>query len=128
MFVEKKLNDVFKELVRQRGKQVDVAKALGISSQRLGNYLRGRAIPTDIITKWKRVYGDDLLKLCETKESTIVSRGIDSFRDEIFEGDYIGMHKRVWLQHELTMATHRELLKDLVTTVKNLTQAGSAGQ
>lgn len=48
-----------------------------------------------------------------------------SFRDEIFEGEYIGMHKRVWTEHELTMATHRELLKDLVATVKNLTQAGN---
>jgi DNA-binding XRE family transcriptional regulator len=48
-----------------------------------------------------------------------------SFRDEIFEGDYIGLHKRVWTQLEANMILHRELIKDLSASVKNLTQAGN---
>lgn len=43
-----------------------------------------------------------------------------SFRDEIFEGDYIGLHKRVWDQMEANMILHRELLRDLA---KKLPQA-----
>lgn len=46
-----------------------------------------------------------------------------SFRDEIFEGDYIGMHNRVWTQHELTMSMQRELLKTLVDKLVNSPKA-----
>lgn len=46
-----------------------------------------------------------------------------SFWDEIREGDYIGMHNRVWTQHELTMSMQRELLKTLVDKLVNSPKA-----
>ena len=49
-----------------------------------------------------------------------------SFRDEIFEGDYIGMHKRVWTAVERSMQLHDDLLRNFSETVKNLTQAGNS--
>lgn len=45
-----------------------------------------------------------------------------SFRDEIFEGDYIGLHKKVWEQMEANMVLHREVIRDLV---KKLPQASN---
>lgn len=42
--------------------------------------------------------------------------------DLIEEGDYIGMHKRVWNQVEQNMITHRELLKSLSETIRDLTR------
>lgn len=123
-----RLNEVLLELVRKKGTNKKVAAPLGITPQALGKYLKGRRLPVSLLTRWKEVYGEDLMKLANGEKEPNVSRETSknvSFRDEIFEGEYIGMHQRVWTQHELNMATHRELLKDLVATVKNLTQAGN---
>lgn len=34
-----------------------------------------------------------------------------SFRDEIFEGDYIGLHRRVWEEFEKSRKSDRDLLQ-----------------
>lgn len=120
-----RLNQILSQLVKEKGTNKDVAKPLGITPQALGKYMKGRKLPLALVTKWKDVYGEDLMQLAGLSEKQKVPRetkGNQSFWDEIREGDYIGMHKRVWTQHELTMATHRELLKDLV---KKLTNSGS---
>lgn len=69
-----KINKVFADLIKERGSQVKAANDLGISSQRVGYYIRGRAIPTDVIVAWRKAYNEDLLKLAETHETKNVSR------------------------------------------------------
>lgn len=71
----KKINDVIAELIkRYGGKDIVIAAKLGVSSQRLGQYKNGQKKPgIDFIQKWKEVYGDDLLALCETSSETNVS-------------------------------------------------------
>lgn len=126
-----RLNQVFIELVKKKGKQVEVAKALGISSQRLGNYMRGRTIPTDVIRSWKKAYNQDLLKLSETEEteetSTHVSRetkhetvmelirGFEKLDPNIGykvlgNDNYIVFHKKTYDEMEETLAQNRSVI------------------
>lgn len=91
------------------------------SSQLLGQYERGETIAKQPFYKlWREVMKDDIESLMEGKLSN-ERNNEKSFRDEIFEGDYIGMHKRVWSELEKTMKTNRQLLKGFSATVKNLT-------
>lgn len=103
--------------------QDDLAPKIGRARQTIVTW-EGKPkvkIEIDVAVKLAKVLDVPIEDL--TKDKTFQKK--PSFRDEIFEGDYIGMHKRVWTEHELTMATHRDLLRDLVATVKNLTQAGN---
>lgn len=113
-----RLNEVLLELVRKKGTNKKVAAPLGITPQALGKYLKGRKLPVSLLTKWKEVYGEDLMKLANGEKEPNVSRETNknvSFRDEIFEGDYIGLHKRVWDQLEKSMNSDRELLRQAMT-------------
>jgi transcriptional regulator with XRE-family HTH domain len=69
------LTDVLKELIKDKGKQTEIAKKLGISAQRLGQYLIGRQKPKlDFYVKWKQVYGEDIQQML-IEGKTNVSRG-----------------------------------------------------
>lgn len=48
-----------------------------------------------------------------------------SFRHQIFEGDYIGMHKRAWDQFEETLKTALATVVDLRTTNGKLADTNS---
>lgn len=69
------INEAFAALVRRKGTQVEAAALLGISSQSVGYYMRGRKIPADVILKVQQVYGVNLLTgKTDGVRETIVSR------------------------------------------------------
>jgi hypothetical protein len=119
----KKINEVLVRRVKELGgNQAEIARKIGFKSQTFGNYLKGRKLPLELIEAWKRVYKEDLQDLADEIN---VSRETNqrSFRDEIFEGDYIGMHKRVYDQLEENYATNRELLRQAMETIRSLANA-----
>lgn len=73
-----RINQLFAQLVKAKESQVVVANELGISSQSVGYYMRGRKIPLDVIEKWEARYGQNLMTLSrsnfENNIETIVSR------------------------------------------------------
>jgi hypothetical protein len=73
-----RINQVFAILVKSKGTQTLVASELGIRTQDLGYYMRGRKIPSDVISAWQDRYGHNLIDLAksnfETDLETIVSR------------------------------------------------------
>lgn len=125
--------EVMAVLIKKHGgNEAHISRELGLkggkprfSSQLIGQYKNGKVgkkgVNLQFVEAWKTRYGDNILDLMKGIESDNERKSRSSFKDEIFEGDYIGMHNRVWAQHELTMATQRELLKDLV---KKLTNSG----
>lgn len=135
-----RLNQVLIELVKQKGKQVEVAKALGISSQRLGNYLRGRQISVDIITRWRRAYNEDLMVLAETPGTTIVSRetkqdaamevirgleknNLNPRHKDIDYGPYIVVYKKAYDELEETIVQNRSVIDMLSRASFELSQS-----
>lgn len=67
----RQLPEILQELVPTKGKnQSDVARKLGISSQLLGHYVRGRRKPGGkFFLQWRKTFGEDLLAMIETKVS-----------------------------------------------------------
>lgn len=103
---------ILKALKDQRLRKKDIYDKMGISRGTLDNWISGATAPDhNQVELMFKILG-------------IVSAVVPSFRDEIFEGDYIGMHKRVWSQHEENMKTHRELLKTFSETIKSLVGTG----
>jgi hypothetical protein len=74
-----RLNQVLALLVRSKGTQISVANALGISSQSLGYYIKGRRIPAEVIERWERVYNQNLIAISKVDfvadMETIISNG-----------------------------------------------------
>lgn len=72
------INLVIADLIGSKNRtDKEIAADLGISPQRLGQYKNSKKKPgIEIIQAWKKVFGEDLLKLVEEKE-TKVSRGIE---------------------------------------------------
>lgn len=80
----RELKEIIKELREKHGNKAQVAKKLGIPSQRLGQYEQGRQKPKlDFFNKWKEVYNEDILMIQkgekgktnvshETKNGTLV--------------------------------------------------------
>lgn len=94
--------------------KIDFAKKMGISRTTLDNWINGKTNPdyqeVEMASKLLGVqFGNEQRR---------------SFRDEIFEGDYVGMHKRVWSQLEGSMDNDRKLLLSLAETLRNLTNSG----
>jgi len=58
-----RLNQVLAMLVKTKPSQISVATSLGISSQSLGYYMRGRKIPAEVVQRWSEVYGQNLIEL-----------------------------------------------------------------
>jgi hypothetical protein len=74
-----RLNQVLALLVRSKGTQISVANSLGISSQSLGYYIKGRRIPASIIERWEQVYNQNLIAISKldfvADMETIISNG-----------------------------------------------------
>jgi predicted transcriptional regulator len=75
-----RINQVLAALVKKQESQVFVANELGISSQSLGYYMRGRKIPVTVLEKWKERYNQDLMELARSGFETIVSRETEKQR------------------------------------------------
>lgn len=65
------IKDILNDLVPKKGKtKAAVARPLHISAQLLGQYMSGRQKPKAVFyLKWKKVYGEDLIKMTETNVS-----------------------------------------------------------
>lgn len=94
--------------------QADIARSIDEKPQTFGNYVRGRTIPASVLRKWKAKYKEDLEELAEAGPSTNVSRGNSDFRHQIFEGDYVGLHKRAWDELEKTLKHQRKIINEMV--------------
>lgn len=93
---------ILEQIKSQRLTKKHVYDKMGISRGTLNNWISGATAPDhNELEKMLKILG-------------ISAQHPKPFWDEIREGEYIGMHNRVWAQHELTMETQRELLKDLV--------------
>jgi transcriptional regulator with XRE-family HTH domain len=116
------LTDLLKKLVEAKGgKQTEIAKSLGISAQRLGQYLQGRQQPKiDFYNKWKDVYGEDIQQMLKG-EQTNVSRGtltvsLDDLKGKVYtelvEGktEYILQHKRFLDEYQVVPKRIIEML------------------
>lgn len=68
---EKTIAAILKKLVPEKGdSNAAVGRRLGISGQLLGQYIGGKKKPkADFYIKWKSEFGEDLMKLLETKVS-----------------------------------------------------------
>lgn len=117
-------------LIKKQGGNVSqISRELGLrkdgkarfSSQLIGQYRDGevgkKGINMEFVEAWKDAFGDDIQALMKGVERT-------SFQHEIFEGDYVGLHKNAWSLFEDAMRSDKQLLKDLAATLKNLTKAG----
>lgn len=122
--------EVMALLIKKRGGNVSqISRDLGLkkdgkprfSSQLIGQYRDGdvgkKGVNMEFVQAWKDAFGDDIMGLMKGFERT-------AFQHEIFEGDYVGLHKNAWSLFEDAMRSDKELLKDLAATLKNLTQAG----
>lgn len=84
-------------------KKQDFAKKMNVSRGTLDNWIKDITSPS---------YEE--VELASKILGVQISQGQQrSFRDEIFEGDYIGLHKRVWTQIENSMNHDREIMKTL---------------
>jgi transcriptional regulator with XRE-family HTH domain len=94
--------EILQAIENQRLTKKYVYTKMGISRGTLDNWISGATAP-----------GLSELQQLRKILDINVQRGHHerSFRDEIFEGDYIGLHKRVWDQLEKSMNSDRELLK-----------------
>lgn len=107
---------IWQEAEKQGFTKVDFAKKMGISRQTLDNWIEGASTP-------------------DYNEVELASKILDvifwkqrSFKDEIFEGEYIGMHKRVWTTIEKGTDNDNKLLITLAETLKNLTSTSGGNQ
>jgi hypothetical protein len=129
-----RINEVLAEAIkRQGGNKAEIARRLKgrlkkISGQQIGYYEKGRTIPRNFVIAWKEEFEEDLEGLCETD----VSRGNGpkrEFWDHIKDGNYIGMHDRVWAQIEMDMESNREVIKTLSKSIADamtkLTRSGN---
>jgi transcriptional regulator with XRE-family HTH domain len=84
----KNLAELLADLVAKKGgNQSEIARKLGISPQRLGQYLDERQKPkTDFYMKWKKVYGEDIQQMLMSGEikETNVSRETIPSTEEVF--------------------------------------------
>lgn len=66
----------------------------------------------------------DYILIDKTSSSKQGKTSGKSFKDEIFEGEYMGVHKRIWGQLEGAMVNDRKLLISLAETINKLTKSG----
>lgn len=113
-----KLGDLIKSKKGERITQGTVAELLGKQRPTINAWTKKAAV--DVTEK----EAEKLAKLLKVSLHDLTGNDTTtkSFKDEIFEGDYIGLHKRVWDQMEANMILHRELLRDLA---KKLPQASN---
>lgn len=108
------INEAFAALVRSKGNQVRAAAALGISSQSIGYYMRGRKIPLEVILKVQDVYGIDLIS--GNNRETDVSH--ETKRDELKHS----FHTEV-IKEAINQSMLEQLYKDLANFDKELDRA-----
>lgn len=124
---------VIKALIQKHGgNKSKIALKLGLKpngkpiwpSQLLGQYEHGESQAKPPFYKaWKIAFGEDIERIIEGKDS-IDTEEPTSFQHQIFEGDYVGLHKKAWNLFEDAMRSDKQLLKDLAATLKNLTHSG----
>lgn len=90
--------------------QGKIAKLLGKTRQTINAWTKRASVE---VTKAEAEKLAKALKV-SLQDLTDENGGGRSFRDEIFEGDYIGLHKKVWEQMEANMILHRDVIRDLV--------------
>lgn len=104
--------------------QAQLADEIGVSRQTINTW-EGKTtikLTLDKAEKLAKVLKAPLHFLTDDKTLN------QNFWDEIREGEYIGMHQRVWAQHEITMEKQREWLDKLIDSLANLRQAGDGQQ
>lgn len=105
---------IWQEAEKQQLTKADFSKKMDISRQTLDNWINGDSAPD----YYKLELASKILGVAFWPESPP-----RSFKDEIFEGDYIGMHKKVWatiehgIYHEREEAVKKTAQLDRLTVV-----------
>lgn len=92
--------------------QEDLSPKIGRSRQTIVTWEGKSKVKIELTIANKLVKALDISLDDLTKDKTL--NNSRSFRDEIFEGDYIGLHKRVWEQMEANNILHRDVIRDLI--------------
>lgn len=74
-----RVNLAFAKLVNDNGNQTQAAALLGFSSQNIGKYMKGTAIPVELIAACRKKYGYDLIELADMDFENIVLKKKESF-------------------------------------------------
>jgi transcriptional regulator with XRE-family HTH domain len=90
---------ILKALEDQRLRKKDIYDRMGISRGTLDNWISGATAPDH--DKLEQMF-----RILDIKQEGQAQ----PFKHLIFEGDYVGLHKRAWDQLEETLAQNRELL------------------
>lgn len=117
-------------ILEKGGNKAEIAKHLGnVTPQAIGNYETGkRKVPLDFITRWKEVYGEDIIKLSETNVSHETSKSRVRAMSLIEDPDWVSMQREAWDELKETLSTQRIILSNLSETLKNLTASAGGGQ
>jgi hypothetical protein len=121
--------EVMASLIQKHGdNKSKISRKLGLgtdgkaefSPQLIGQYASGKSeAKPRFYKRWKEVFGDDIENLMEGNVSNETKPGTN-FKHQIFEGEYVGMHKRAWDQFEETLISQRQLLSIISKTNSNL--------
>lgn len=60
-----RINKAFAKLIADNGTQTQASEMLGFRTQDIGKYMKGRAIPSELIAACRKKYGYDLIELEE---------------------------------------------------------------
>jgi transcriptional regulator with XRE-family HTH domain len=121
------LTDVLKELIKDKGKQTEIAKKLGISAQRLGQYLAGRQKPKlDFYIKWKEVFGEDIQQML-TGEQTNVSRGtLEEVKGKVYTELIEGKNINYILQHKNILTEYKMVPNEIIKMLGQVSQENTS--
>jgi transcriptional regulator with XRE-family HTH domain len=121
------LTDVLKELIKDKGKQTEIAKKLGISAQRLGQYLAGRQKPKlDFYIKWKEVFGEDIQQML-TGETTNVSRGtLEEVKGRVYTELIEGKNINYILQHKNILSEYKMVPNEIIKMLGQVSQENTS--
>lgn len=104
----------------------DVIKGTGVSKQKYYAYEAGNYEPSpeivDQLAAFLKVPREMFYKIKVTATDLRGSNG-RSFKDEIFEGDYLGVHKKIWSEMELDKSAMRQALITNSETNRNLSDS-----
>lgn len=86
-------NKIKEKIKDKGGNKSEIGRLLGVSSQLLGQYERGRQKPKpDFYLKWKEVYGEDLLtETIVSNENNVLLKPLDLGNIKTTVADYINL-------------------------------------
>ncbi len=112
-----------------RGKKpIDVVSGTSISKQKYSGYEKGKFQPSpEIVDELAEFFNvpRELFYKKEVKRDDLNPRE-RSFKDEIFEGDYVGVHKSIWESYQNKVASDTRVMESLAGSLAEAVRKLSA--